>query len=454
MQTEALCSTYSLGYKPDPAAYFAEIRKAPGAVLLDSAYPQSDKGRFDILSAWPVDTISIRQGEDGSCFDQRMRAALALLGKADLPKGCTSPFAGGLIGFMSYDFGRHLERLPAIAKEDLPIPPAHFGLYNWALVSDHHLATTELVFHPSLGEAERWRLIDLFTTDNSAELGQFQMTSTMQSDISSSEYREAFDRIQHLITAGDCYQVNLTQRFSGGFTGDTWSAYCALRRACPTPFSAFMELDEGFYLLSLSPERFMRVTGRQVETRPIKGTRPRGSDPNQDQIYAQELLGSLKDRAENLMIVDLIRNDIGRSCEVGTVKVPELFYLETYPNVHHLVSCVTGKLAAGKDCIDLIFSSFPGGSITGAPKIRAMEIIEEVEPTRRGIYCGSFVYVDVRGEMDSSIAIRTVLIAGSRAYCWGGGGIVSDSEWSSEYSESVSKVKVILTTLMAGSPGS
>jgi len=254
-------------------------------------------------------------------------------------------------------------------------------------------------------------------------------------------------KIHDYIQAGDCYQVNYTQRFSAQCEGDAWTAYCALRLACPTPFSGFMSLPADNAILSLSPERFVRVSHNQVETRPIKGTRPRGRNSAEDAANAAELLASPKDRAENLMIVDLLRNDLGRTCRTGSVRVPQLFTLESYPNVHHLVSSVVGELADGKDALDLIGDSFPGGSITGAPKIRAMQIIDELEPTRRSLYCGSLLYLDVRGEMDSSIAIRSLLVKDGRVSCWGGGGIVADSDWQDEYQESITKVKVLLDTL-------
>lgn len=220
-----------------------------------------------------------------------------------------------------------------------------------------------------------------------------------------------------------------------------------LARRLPDPFAGYQALPDGGAIISLSPERFLRISAGQVETRPIKGTRPRHIDPEQDQAQADALLASRKDRAENLMIVDLLRNDLGRSCRVGSVRVPELFALESYPNVHHLVSAVTGELAADKDALDLIAGSFPGGSITGAPKIRAMQIIDELEPTRRALYCGSLLYLDVRGEMDSSIAIRSLLAKDGQINCWGGGGIVADSNGQAEYQESITKVKVLLATL-------
>ena len=303
------------------------------------------------------------------------------------------------------------------------------------------------MFHPSLAVAERERLIELFAQPAQSEPGTFSLKHPMQPDISAEFYQHALQKIQHYIQAGDCYQVNYTQRFSAPCEGDPWAAYCALRDACPTPFSGFVSLPEDTAILSLSPERFVHVSQNQVETRPIKGTRPRGHNPAEDAANAAELLASTKDRAENLMIVDLLRNDLGRTCRTGSVSVPQLIALESYPNVHHLVSSVVGELAPGKDALDLIGDSFPGGSITGAPKIRAMQIIDELEPTRRSIYCGSLLYLDVRGEMDSSIAIRSLLVKDGRVNCWGGGGIVADSDWHDEYQESITKVKVLLDTL-------
>jgi para-aminobenzoate synthetase component 1 len=321
------------------------------------------------------------------------------------------------------------------------------GLYAWALISDHHEHTSQLVFHPALEHAERQRLIALFEQPAAQADVSFKLTAPFAPDINAEQYRQAIERIHAYIQAGDCYQVNFAQRFRGFYLGDPWVAYQALRVACPTPFAGYLALPGGDAVLSLSPERFVRVSQRQVETRPIKGTRPRGRNSAEDAVFADELLASEKDRAENLMIVDLLRNDLGRTCRIGSVKVPELFRLESYPNVHHLVSAITGELADGKDALDLIGGSFPGGSITGAPKIRAMQIIEELEPTRRALYCGSLMYLDVRGEMDSSIAIRSLLAKDGQIACWGGGGIVADSQWEAEYQETFTKVRVLMQTL-------
>ncbi|KRP47003.1 para-aminobenzoate synthetase component 1 [Pseudomonas libanensis] len=441
------CSVYPLPYRANPAEYFAAIRHAPGAVLLDSGRPTAERGRYDLLSAWPEATLTVGPDESGSDFLQRLRKNLAQLGEAALPVGYDLPFAGGLIGYLSYDFGRHLEQVSHLAVDDLHLPDARFGLYAWALVSDHLARTSQLVFHPVLADSERQRLIALFSHATGDTPTAFKLQGTMAPDLSVDAYQQAILHIQDYIQAGDCYQVNFAQRFRAPCIGDPWAAYCALREACPTPFSGFQSLPDDGAVLSLSPERFVRISERQVETRPIKGTRPRGLTQEEDAANAAELLASPKDRAENLMIVDLLRNDLGRSCRIGSVKVPELFSLESYPNVHHLVSSVTGILADDKDALDLIAGSFPGGSITGAPKIRAMQIIDELEPTRRGLYCGSLVYLDVRGEMDSSIAIRSLLVKDGQVCCWGGGGIVADSQWQAEYQESLTKVRVLLQTL-------
>ena len=443
------CCVHPLPYHADPRERFALVRAAPGACLLDGGRPGADRGRFDLFSAWPEQRLQPEPDEDGRAFLARCRAALASLGRAEAPDGCELPFTGGLLGYLGYDFGRRLEHLPAQAADDLQLPDAAFGLYAWALVSDHQRQTSQLVFHPSLAAQRRGELIALFEAHATpATSAEFRLLAPFAADLEAGQYQAAIDKIQTYIRAGDCYQVNFAQRFQAPWQGDPWTAYCALRDACPTPFAGYLQLDDGA-ILSLSPERFLSVHQGRVETRPIKGTRPRGRDAGEDRALAAELLASRKDRAENLMIVDLLRNDLGRSCRIGSVRVPELFALESYPNVHHLVSVVTGELAEGLDAFDLLAGSFPGGSITGAPKIRAMQIIDELEPTRRSIYCGSLLYIDSRGEMDSSICIRTVLLQAGQASCWGGGGIVMDSEWQAEYEESKTKVRVLLQTLEA-----
>lgn len=441
------CSIHPLPYQEDPGDRFALIHRAPGAVLLDAGRPVATRGRYDLLSAWPLAELAPTADESAKSFFARVRGALQSLGEVQAPEYLELPFVGGMIGYLAYDFGRRIERLAAPALDDLDLPDACLGLYAWALVTDHQVRSSQLVFHPALAHSERQRLITLFSeAPQTQPLAPFRLAAPFRPDLAREQYRNALERVHRYILEGDCYQVNYTQRFRASCSGSPWLAYQALRKACPTPFAGYLALEEGA-VLSLSPERFLQLHGRQVETRPIKGTRPRGATQEADRANADALLASEKDRAENLMIVDLLRNDLGRSCRPGSVKVPELFALETYPNVHHLVSSVSGELAPGKDALDLLEGSFPGGSITGAPKVRAMQIVDELEPTRRSIYCGSLLYLDVRGEMDSSITIRTLLVKDGQVSCWGGGGIVADSDWQEEYAESLTKVGVLLRTL-------
>lgn len=436
-----------LPYKADPGSYFSLLGSAPGAVLLDAGRPVAQHGRYDLISAWPLAEMTPLKAESAKDFLHRLRVASNTLSTAEMPEDLCLPFAGGLIGYFGYDFGRRLETITDLAVDDLKLPDARVGLYAWALITDHQSLTSQLVFHPQVSLDERSRLIALFESPVTESSKSFQLTNSFKADTNQDQYHQAIRKIHAYIQAGDCYQVNFAQRFQAQYKGDPWLAYRALRAACPTPFAGFLALPDGASIISLSPERFMRVKQGRVETRPIKGTRPREIDPDKDAAQAAELLASAKDRAENLMIVDLLRNDLGRCCKAGSVKVPELFVIESYPNVHHLVSAVTGQLADGKDPLDLLACSFPGGSITGAPKIRAMQIIDELELTRRGLYCGSLFYLDIRGEMDSSITIRSLLAKDGTISCWGGGGIVADSQWQAEYQESLTKVDVLLRTL-------
>ncbi|MGB0734127.1 MAG: aminodeoxychorismate synthase component I, partial [Pontibacterium sp.] len=254
------------------------------------------------------------------------------------------------------------------------------------------------------------------------------------------------EKIDDYIRAGDCYQVNYAQRFSAPFEGDLWEAYLLLRASAPTPYAGYLECSQGS-LLSLSPECFLTVKNRTVLTKPIKGTCPRGDNNTSDKALANQLLSSTKDRAENLMIVDLLRNDLSKECTLGSVKVPHLFALESYKNVHHLVSTIEGTLPESTSPLALLKSCFPGGSITGAPKIRAMEIIEELEPHRRSAYCGSLGYISFCGNMNTNITIRTLVGTLDKLYCWAGGGIVADSIIQHEYDETFTKVSNLLDCL-------
>lgn len=451
-------SYYPLPYPLNASRVFEQIRSLGQAVVLDSCQPQSTFGRYDIITAAPTKTARLTaqglQVQDAGCEWQRsshepftlLQQWLDSLGKANT---AIPPFNGGLIGYFGYDVGRHLERLPEHAIADIELPDLHLGLYLQAVIIDHHAQKSWLVMHQHASletiQAFKQRLSLVNNTSSSAH--QFFLEDPFQSNVSAEAYQQALTRIHEYIKAGDCYQINFAQRFSANYKGDPWGAWCMLKTAAPTPFAAFIDLNEDA-VISLSPERFLFSSPLgEVETRPIKGTRPRGNNSHTDAQNARELLASEKDRAENVMIVDLLRNDISKVCQPGSVKVPELFKLESYPNVHHLVSSVTGKLHSDQHPLDLIKACFPGGSITGAPKIRAMEIIDELEPHRRSAYCGSIAYISACGQMDSSITIRTLICHQQRIHCWAGGGIVADSNTTEEYAETYSKVNNLLNTL-------
>ncbi|MFQ1758202.1 aminodeoxychorismate synthase component I [Aeromonas veronii] len=426
-------------------------------MLLESAGPLGADNGFDIITADPLATLetrgevtTLRVGVNISKHSEDPLALLAhtqqqLLGELEL---CAThlPFIGGALGLFGYDLGRRFERLPVQAAADIAVPDMAVGIYDWALLRNVATGDWQLVhWGDKAGLANRLAWLE---QQQAKPAPAFALQGAWQSNMSRAEYGEKFARIQEYLAAGDCYQINLTQRFSAPYQGDEWQAYCLLATANKAPFSAFIRLPESA-LLSLSPERFLLLDGRHIETKPIKGTRPRHPDPAIDRQVARELAQADKDRSENLMIVDLLRNDIGRVSRPSSVSVPHLFAVESFPAVHHLVSTIHGELDARWQGVDLLRACFPGGSITGAPKIRAMEIIEELEPQRRNAYCGSIGYLSQHGRMDTSICIRTLIAEAGRLHCWAGGGIIADSDADSEYQETYDKVARILPPLSA-----
>ena len=405
-----------LRYPVDAADYFAAIAGLPNAVWLDSG----GMARFDIISASPHHMLA----EGCSFADIR-----AQLGARAAPVAGI-PFAGGALGCWGYDQG------------------ALVGIYDWALVIDHREKSASLVSHLRFPETEALlaSLSSLLQQRATLPADDFRVHGEVSCNFTKDGYARAFDAVQRYLHSGDCYQVNLAQRFCAAATGDALHAYLKLRKLSPAPYSAYLDLP-GMQVLCASPERFIGVEGGRVETKPIKGTRPRDTDPARDRELAAELARHPKDRAENLMIVDLLRNDLGRCCEAGSVSVPELFEVESYAHVHHLVSTIAGTLAAGRDALDMLEASFPGGSITGAPKLRAMQIIAELEPDARGVYCGSIGYVGFDGNMDSNIVIRTLVYGGGQICCWAGGGLVADSVCDAEYQETLDKASAMLSLL-------
>ncbi len=448
---------HHLDHRAELHQLFARLQYQPWAILLESAGPLGADNGVDIISADPLATLETRglvttltrHGETSEHHEDPL-ALLAhtqqeLLGELDL---CATrlPFIGGALGLFGYDLGRRFERLPVQAAADIAVPDMAVGIYDWALLRNVASGDWQLVhWGDEAGLAKRLAWLE---QQQAVPLPAFALQGAWQSNMSRAEYGEKFARIQEYLAAGDCYQINLTQRFSASYQGDEWQAYCLLATANKAPFSAFIRLPDSA-LLSLSPERFLLLDGRHIETKPIKGTRPRHPDPATDRQVALELAQADKDRSENLMIVDLLRNDIGRVSRPGSVSVPHLFSVESFPAVHHLVSTIHGELDARWQGVDLLRACFPGGSITGAPKIRAMEIIEELEPQRRNAYCGSIGYLSQHGRMDTSICIRTLIAEAGRLHCWAGGGIIADSDADSEYQETYDKVARILPPLSA-----
>lgn len=450
-------------YYRDSSILFEAILDWPWSVFLDSGKPGPTDARYDILSADPGTTL-VTRGESTRITSrtdsvESGRDPFELVREALGPttsEATNLPFSGGAIGYFGYDLGWRLERLPVLSTDDVGMPDMAIGIYDWALVVDHQEQQSWLVGQGrDPATREQWqKLVAIFSTPPEQQQRQsLRIQGPISSNLTQQQYRESFDRIQAYIHDGDCYQVNFAQRFQAPVTGDPWEAYTSLRRENPAPFGAYLSLPKG-EVLSCSPERFLQVRNRKVETRPIKGTRPRGKGPQEDQQLRQELGASAKDRAENLMIVDLLRNDLGKSCEPGSVTVPKMFEVESFATVHHLVSTVTGRLAQGEDAVSLLRGCFPGGSITGTPKLRAMEIIEELEPSRRGVYCGALGYLGFNGDMDTNIIIRTLLYRKGIVYFSAGGGIVADSEMEAEYQETFHKAAGLLEMLQRSSESS
>lgn len=474
----------------------AAMRSAPDArVDVEGAFGPAHLQQYSFLTADPVSLVRSK-GFKTEVWHRRdpgwtavsgdaLGAARALLPsepEASVPG--LPPFQGGIAGYLGYDWGAVLERLPRNRYDDLAIPDVMVGLYDWVIAWDHRIGTAWLISTglPETGnrrERQARNRMELVrerlggrrtgnTVSNGIGRGEkaaprpaapapntYPVTGIeggskigLRSSFTHEGYLNAVNRVREYILAGDIFQANISQRFQAPLREEPFALYRRLRRRNPSPFAAYLGFGE-LAILSASPERFLLLErdSRLVETRPIKGTRPRGLGPMHDAALGRALAESEKDRAENVMIVDLLRNDLSRVCRPGTVRVPELFAIEHHPTVHHLVSTVLGELEPNADAIDLLRAAFPGGSITGAPKVRAMEIIAELEPTQRGVYCGSIGYLSVTGAMDTSIVIRTYLALRGQVYFQAGGGIVADSDPELEFRETLDKARGLIETL-------
>jgi len=475
----------------DPAEICESFLDLPYMLFLDSAAVQHPDAHYSFLAADPPQIVrskgpetEIRRGSGSGWTRVRgdaLSVARALLPREPLePVSGLPPFQGGIAGYLGYDWGAVLERLPRPRYDDLAISDVVLGLYDWVIAWDHRIGTAWLISTglPEEGNARerhaRQRMEQVrnrlggrtggkpapsnraMGTDGGVAAPSYPVVGIeyadridLRSTFTHRGYLDAVGRVREYIVAGDIFQANLSQRFQSHLSEHPFDLYLKLRRRNPAPFAAFLGFGD-MAVLSASPERFLRLDedGRHVETRPIKGTRPRGLGPMHDAALGRALAESHKDRAENVMIVDLLRNDLSRVCRPGTVRVPELFALEHHPTVHHLVSTVVGEIEPGAGAVELIRAAFPGGSITGAPKVRAMEIISELEPTQRGVYCGSVGYLSATGAMDTSIVIRTYLALRGQVYFQAGGGIVADSDPELEYGETLDKARGLIETLV------
>ena len=448
----------------------AVIGTWPQPAILASGPGLGAAGRTSILSAYPrlvfeaSDQKWTRQTDSGAYVTgsgdplaelARLCRQYSLAEPREAPEDDTSPFQGGLIGFLGYDLAPLLERLPRQAARDSRLPEIRMALYDTALTVDHQTGAVTLHAwdltdegHESLLRRCRlWRRT-LRSALSSPRLVRKSMLGTLQSNLELASYLKRVRRAIEYIAAGDVFQVNIAQRFTARGLVEPLDLFLRLRQASPAPYAAYLSWRD-LAVISSSPELFYRTRGDRVATRPIKGTRPRGSNPDEDQRLAGELAGSAKDRAELTMIIDLERNDLGRVCQFGSVKVVDPLSVESFAQVHHLVATVEGQLRPGLGPVDLIRAVFPGGSITGAPKIRTMEIIDELEPNRRGLYTGAIGYLSRGGRSAFNIAIRTMIAEGDRVSYQVGGGIVADSDPLMEYHETLHKGRALRAVLQA-----
>ncbi len=445
----------------DPLALFAAIPKQ-GALFLDSARIDS-QGRYSFIGVSPFQMLTCKQGVitlgdksfQGNPFEvlQQEWQQYSQPRLVDLP-----PFQGGVAGMLGYELGSYLENVPQSPIDDLELPELILGFYDVVIAWDHEQKRA-WVFSSGYPEQdlnkrkqraqERLSWVLGFLAQPLKQLTPFAIADqAIVSTFDKQSYEVAVEKVIEYIRAGDIFEVNISQRFSANMLDvEPFDIYRKLRLNNPAPFAAFLQYED-WVVASASPERFLKLSSKQVQARPIKGTRPRHPDPVIDEANGKELLVSEKDWAENVMIVDLMRNDISRVCLPHTIKVPQLCGLESFATVHHLVSVVEGQLEENKTAIDLLKATFPGGSITGAPKIRSMEIIAEIEPTVRGAYCGSMGYLGFNGDMDLSITIRTFVMNKEKITFQTGGAVTVDSSPEEEYEETLTKARALRRTLV------
>ncbi len=449
-----------------PLEAFCRFASHANIFFLDSALPSKGISRYSFLGFDPFLVLKAKQRKitltdsngtleiEGNPFEHLRELLRQFSVKSTID---SLPFPCGVAGYFAYDLCHFIERLPGRAADDIGLPDMYMGFYDTIVSYDNfHNTCTVIGVDFGLDNTRRDRMervVDALcrksdacceSTDNRPKAGTPE--PALKFNFSKERYISAIKRIKDYITAGDVYQVNLSQRIETQSDIPPCQLYKNLRSVNPAPFSGYLAFDD-VAIISSSPERFLHVNARHVQTRPIKGTRPRGKDAQTDEVMKQALLSSPKDDAELTMIIDLERNDLGRVCDYGSVKVVERKALEAYPTVYHLVSTIEGDLYERYDFIDLLKATFPGGSITGAPKIRAMQIIDELEPTRRSVYTGAIGYIGFNGDADLNIAIRTFIMKGKKVYFQVGSGIVADSDDEEEYEETLHKARALIDSL-------
>ena len=452
----------------DPLAYFSTVAETPYAIWLDTADTRHPAGRYSFIMHDPFETLTLKNPHDNPFAQLKTKLAQWQEDWAGLEAHWpdSPPFKGGAAGLFGYDLVQSLEKLPPhlppYAVDDTRLPDMAIGFYDLVLGFDHqkHRCFVFSTGFPAHGAAERSNLARLKIENLKKTLhglpkvpaahfpASGKMDGYINADIEASIFKSRVQKVIDYIHAGDIFQANLSHRFSGHIASDDTplTYYARLRHISPGPFAGYANFGN-WVLASASPERFLECKHQRVETRPIKGTRPRSGDPKTDMALLEDLKTSQKDRAENVMIVDLLRNDLSRVCEDGSMKVSALCELETFETVHHLVSIISGQLRSGMSPPDLLEACFPGGSISGAPKIRAMEIIAELENNTRGPYTGALGYIGFDGAMDMNILIRTAVIRDKKITFQVGGGIVADSQPEAEYLETLDKARGLITAI-------
>lgn len=406
------------------------------------------QGRFTIAAANPERQLAIWQAADLALLEELEHKPSFSLAPQQSDLLASLPFIGGWLGYWSYDADCLLGQLDAAATPEscapeIDAPLIWLGYYPWALITDHQLQQTWLVgeVNPKL-----WAQIKASLAAVEPP-GAFQLATSFSSNLTLPEYLARFAKIQNYLTSGELELVNFAHRFTASYSGDIYAAWLALRKAAQAPFAACLDFGQG-YVMSLSPEAFIKVSAEgQLETRPIKGTRPRGGTAVADARLAQELASSTKDRNENLVTVELIKQELSQVCDPASIQTPQLAVLESHTRVHHLVSCVTGQLKTGVTTVELFRACFPPSSIAGVPKLKAKQVIAELEPNQRSVYCGALGYLDRRGGLHFNVAIRTLLAVKQQLYLGAGGGITQQSEAYAEYQETLDKVDALIKCL-------